>query len=257
MNLQTGKSKTLKILLNIFIILVCFISLAAVSCPYEIEPSIDIPSYDAIALFNLPGFGIGVNIGNTLDSIGTNSWLAGETGWGNPPITRDFVRALKNHGYKTIRLPVTWAENIGPAPSYTIRPAFMSRVEEVVNWILAEDMFCILNIHHDGGHSDKSWILNMSTNETATLNMFNIVWTQIAERFKNASDKFIFPVYKAIPSWTSQPRAAISSISAVVETPPATVTWQETASRSLRTGSRSIPVMVPSRSTQVKSNSEA
>ncbi|HEY4156709.1 MAG TPA: hypothetical protein VGM29_01385, partial [Polyangiaceae bacterium] len=45
--------------------------------------------------------GIGVNIGNTLDN--TTTW---ETGWGNPPITEDYVKALAAMGFKTIRLPV-------------------------------------------------------------------------------------------------------------------------------------------------------
>lgn len=173
-------------------------ALIAVSCPFDIE---DNTQYDPQVLLALPGFGVGINIGNTLDAIGTHTWHARETGWGNPPITRDFIKALKNHGYKTIRLPVTWAEYIGPAPDYLIGdcvftdcstcPNRMDRVEEVVNWILAEDMYCILNIHHDGGHSDKSWILDMSDNEAETLNKFNIVWNQIAIRFRDASDKLI------------------------------------------------------------------
>lgn len=136
-------------------------------------------------------FGIGINIGNTLDSIGTHTWLAGETGWGNPRITKEFIGALSAYGYKTIRLPVTWAENIGSSPRYTIDEAWMDRVEEVVNWILDEGLVCILNIHHDGGHADKSWILRISTNEDETLNQFKIVWRQIADRFRNSSQRLI------------------------------------------------------------------
>ncbi|MCL2804404.1 MAG: glycoside hydrolase family 5 protein [Treponema sp.] len=174
-------------LLFLFIPIVLVITLMAASCP----PPREMPEYDPAELLALPGFGIGINIGNTLDSIGTNTWLAGETGWGNPRITKGFIQALKGHGYKTIRLPVTWAENIGPAPAYTINAAWMNRVEEVVNWILEEDMYCILNLHHDGGHSDKSWILKMSTNEAEALHQFETVWNQIAQRFRNASDKLI------------------------------------------------------------------
>jgi len=158
-------------------------------------------SYDPAALFDLPGFGIGINIGNTLDAIGTNEWHSKETGWGNPMITREYIRALKGHGYKTIRLPVTWAEYIGPAPGYIIGdcvfnncrtcPNRMDRVEQVVNWILEEGLYCILNLHHDGGHSDKSWILDMSTNEAEALRKFETVWRQIAMRFRNTSDKLI------------------------------------------------------------------
>jgi endoglucanase len=142
---------------------------------------------------NLPGMGVGVNIGNTLDCIGTNTWTAGETGWGNPKITREFVKALKSYGYKTVRLPVTWAERMGPAPNYTIEKAWMDRVEEVVNWILEEGMYCILNLHHDGGEADKSWILGAATDRVGVSDRFAKVWKQIAGRFRNSSaDKLIF-----------------------------------------------------------------
>nr|AGS51668.1 cellulase [uncultured bacterium contig00026] len=178
----------MKKLINFLTLVLLAFALTAVSCPTDIG---DEAPGDAPALHALPGFGVGINIGNTLDSIGTNTWIAGETGWGNPMITRELIKALKAHGYKTIRLPVTWAENIGPAPKYVISEDWMDRVEEVVNWILAEDLYCILNLHHDGGTSDKSWILGMSTNESAVHIQFEIVWTQIAHRFRNASEKLI------------------------------------------------------------------
>ena len=138
--------------------------------------------------------GIGINIGNTLDAINNHvsETPAGETGWGNPPITREFIRALKNYGYATIRLPVTWAEYLGPAPNFQIASERMNRVEEVVNWILDEDMYCILNLHHDGGTSPKSWILKAGNDPQGITEQFKTVWRQIAARFSSASDKLIF-----------------------------------------------------------------
>ena len=138
--------------------------------------------------------GIGINIGNTLDAINNHvsNTPAGETGWGNPLITPEFIRALKNYGYTSIRLPVTWAEYLGPAPDYTIDAVRMNRVEEVANWILAEGLYCILNLHHDGGTSPKSWILNAGNDPEGTTKQFAAVWNQIAGRFSGASGKVIF-----------------------------------------------------------------
>ena len=171
--------------------------------PKQIQKSItdSLPVNPAMTF--VKNMGIGINIGNTLDAIGTHDWHSGENGWGNPNISRDFIRALKNHGYKTIRLPVTWAEYIGPAPDYKIGtcvfddcntcPNRMNRVEEVVKWIIAEDMYCILNLHHDGGHSDKSWILDAGDNPEKIADMFAKIWKQIAARFAGISqDKLIF-----------------------------------------------------------------
>ncbi len=58
--------------------------------------------------------GLGFNIGNSLDSWG------GETAWGNVAVNQAFIKALKNYGYKTVRLPVTWADKMGPSPHYLI-----------------------------------------------------------------------------------------------------------------------------------------
>ena len=187
----------------IFLIITILI-LTVFSCQTSSNRGLEVrgsTEYDPNVLLALSGFGLGINIGNTLDAIGTNEWHARETGWGNPPITQGLVQALKGHGFKTIRLPVTWAEYIGPAPNYQIGdcvfsncnscPNRMNRVEQVVNWILEEDLYCILNLHHDGGYSDKSWILDMAANEEETLRKFRAVWQQIALRFRNAPENLI------------------------------------------------------------------
>jgi endoglucanase len=159
--------------------------------PQMTRVSISAPVNPATELVR--NMGIGVNIGNTLDAIGNTQWVAGETGWGNPPITREYIRALKNYGYTTIRLPVTWAEYIGPGPDFFIEESRMSRVEEVVKWILGEGLYCIVNLHHDGGESDRSWILNAANDPDGVAKQLRAVWGQIARRFSGVSqDKLIF-----------------------------------------------------------------
>jgi endoglucanase len=171
--------------------------LAAVSCATGgsgyVKPELP-PAPEGSAMAFVRDMGIGINIGNTLDAINNHvsETPAGESGWGNPPITLEFIQALKNYGYTNIRLPVTWAEFIGPGPDYKIDETRMSRVEEVVNWILGEGLYCILNLHHDGGTSPKSWILNAGEDPDGTTAQFAAVWNQIARRFAGAGDKLIF-----------------------------------------------------------------
>jgi len=175
-----------KLLLLLSIVVLLF----ALSCPGEGDIKDEPPDF--------PGWGIGVNIGNTFDSLNTTN-VAGETGWGNPHVSRDYIKALKAHGFKTIRLPVSWVDYMGDAPKYTIEDTWMKRVEEVVNWILAEGMYCILNLHHDGGGdfgagknpSQKYWIKRIATNEDEISARFAAVWEQIAKHFNYASDKLI------------------------------------------------------------------
>jgi endoglucanase len=80
---------------------------------------------------------------------------------------------------------------MGDAPEYTIAESWMSRVETVVNWILDEDLYCILNLHHDGGEARKSWIRKLSTNEEKIIKQYEKVWIQIASRFCDFSEKLI------------------------------------------------------------------
>ncbi|MDR0455492.1 MAG: glycoside hydrolase family 5 protein [Treponema sp.] len=174
--------------MEMYRVLVILLAVLLLSCPGDGDVSNKPPVF--------PGWGIGVNIGNTFDSLNTTS-IAGETGWGNPPVERGYIKALKGHGFKTVRLPVSWVDYMDNAPNYTIDSTWMNRVEEVVNWILAEDMYCILNLHHDGGGTEtnnrKYWIKKIAIpeREDEVTDRFVKVWRQIATRFRGASDKLI------------------------------------------------------------------
>ncbi|MEK3868964.1 MULTISPECIES: cellulase family glycosylhydrolase [unclassified Paenibacillus] len=125
----------------------------------------------------------GWNLGNTLDSTGSD-----ETSWGNPRITRELIQQIAAQGYKSIRIPVTWDSHIGKAPDYTIEPAYLDRVEEVVNWALEAKLYVMINVHHDSW----MWISHMEKNHDEVLARYEAVWTQVAERFKNHSSKLMF-----------------------------------------------------------------
>lgn len=124
----------------------------------------------------------GWNLGNSLDAVGSD-----ETAWGNPPITQQLIQNVAAQGYKSIRIPVTWNAHIGPAPDYTINPAYLNRVEQVVNWALDEDLYVMINLHHDSW----VWISHMEQNRTQVRARYDAAWEQIAERFKNHSSKLM------------------------------------------------------------------
>jgi len=184
-----------------YLILLCVMTAVFVFTACKIKPDSDSDKPDVFtkpervisAKAFVKDMGLGFNIGNSLDSWG------GETAWGNVAITQAFIKALKGYGYKTIRLPITWAENLGPAPDYTIKTAWLDRVETIVNWCLDEGMYVIINIHHDGHGNSKSWIQNApkgypdnEANVTAVAKQLAAVWTQIAGRFYYAPDRLVF-----------------------------------------------------------------
>ena len=152
--------------------------------------------------------GIGINIGNTLDAIKSTSFdKDGETGWGNPKITREYIQTLKSYGYKTVKLPVTWTNHIDlNDPAYPVAPEWLSRVTEVVNWILDEGLYCIINMHHDAGiglgaleRLDFRWgEQNYEDVIDTGFPVFKSVWKQIAAGFKNTGEKLVFEGFNEV-----------------------------------------------------------
>jgi endoglucanase len=122
------------------------------------------------------------NLGNTLDAI------PDETSWGNPKVTRELFKTIRAEGFRSVRIPVTWTDHHSATAPYTIDAAFMSRVKQLVDWALAEDLYVVLNIHHDSWQ----WISKMPTDHDAVLARFNSLWTQIAERFRDAPRALLF-----------------------------------------------------------------
>lgn len=125
----------------------------------------------------------GWNLGNTLDATGPD-----ETSWGNPRVTREQLRQIRDDGFRSIRIPVTWTQHQGPAPDHTVSPAHMARVAEVVEWAVEEDLYVLLNVHHDSWQ----WVMDMPTRHTAVLNRFTATWEQIAEEFRDAPQEVLF-----------------------------------------------------------------
>lgn len=123
----------------------------------------------------------GINLGNTLDAV------PNETSWGNPPATQALMQQFAAAGYKSIRIPVTWKDHIGPAPTYTVDPAWMDRVQQVVDWAQGAGLYVMINMHHD-----SDWIKAMPANRELVLTRFTAVWMQISERFANHPATLMF-----------------------------------------------------------------
>jgi aryl-phospho-beta-D-glucosidase BglC (GH1 family) len=118
----------------------------------------------------------GWNLGNTLDA-------PNETAWGNPVVTQAFIQQIKAQGFKSIRIPVSWDNHVGPAPTYTVDPAWMNRVQQIVDWSLDAGLYVMLNMHHD-----SYWIRERPANY---LDRYSAIWSQIAPRFRDHSDKLM------------------------------------------------------------------
>jgi endoglucanase len=144
---------------------------------------------------------LGWNLGNSLDaSDASKADTAVETAWGNPLVTRELLQAISAAGFGAVRIPVTWIGRFGPGPSYTISPAFIKRVEQVVQYALDAKLYVIINIHHDGGNNVTGRWLSLvdasgqvtSANSTAVATQFKALWTQIATHFTPYGEHLMF-----------------------------------------------------------------
>ena len=132
--------------------------------------------------------GMGYNLANTFDSYSDykeiNSPEEQITLWGNKVPTKELFIKIKQYGFKTIRFPVTWLHFIDEAGK--VNPEWMCRVKEVVDWIIKEKMYCILNIHYDG---KKGFWLSKGV---AVKDRFKNLWHEISNEFKNYNKYLIF-----------------------------------------------------------------
>ena len=109
-----------------------------------------------------------INMGNMLEP-------EMEGAWGGAKIVAEDFERIKAAGFETVRIPVRWHNKTLQDAPWTVDPAWMDRVQTVVDQALAADLNVILNSHHfDPIHDDP----------LAVAEWHGAVWAQIAERFE-------------------------------------------------------------------------
>ena len=158
------------------------------------------------ALDAIANIGTGWNLGNTLDSCAANNGWIGkygakssdgsiapsvwETAWGQRVTTKAMIDKIKAAGFNAVRVPVSWEEHMSITTPYGVSDIWMNRVEEVVNYVLDNDMYCILNVHHDGGAN--GWVKANETYYNGYKDKFASLWMQIGQRFNKYNGKLLF-----------------------------------------------------------------
>lgn len=117
-----------------------------------------------------------------------------ETSANNLALTQKNVDVLKEYGFKNIRIPVAWSNLMDISEdgmTYTVNEAYMDRVEEVINYCLNDELYVIVNIHYDGDWWGQFGDEDESIRKMAWAR-YEQIWTQLAERYKEYSDRLIF-----------------------------------------------------------------
>lgn len=138
--------------------------------------------------------GLGWNIGNQLDAYANG--VANETCWGNGKATQQTFDRLKQMGFESVRIPVTWLGHVGSAPEYKIDEVWLGRVAELVEYAERAGLKTVINIHHDGANSNH-WLDVKGASRDKSVNtrvkaQLRSMWTQIAEKFKRKGEFLVF-----------------------------------------------------------------
>lgn len=172
------------------LLFVCSLLVSMNMCAADFESATD-------AVKNM---GLGWNLGNTLDANdGTKTWKTTEeheTCWGQPVTKPELLKMMKEAGFGAIRVPVTWYQEMDADGK--VNDAWMKRVKEVVDYVINNGMYCLLNVHHDtgaDGGSFKSWIKASGNNYKANKDKYEGLWKQIAEAFQDYDQHLLFEAY--------------------------------------------------------------
>lgn len=145
-----------------------FVFMLAASAYAQLSP------WDAVAQMQR-----GINLGNTLEP-------PREAGWNNPRAEEYYFDLYQQEGFDFVRVPVRWDEHTSKTAPYKIDPIWMARVEQILDWGLSRGLYVVVNTHHE------EWI--KSNYSQANRDRFDSIWSQIAVRFQNKSERLLFEI---------------------------------------------------------------
>lgn len=163
-----------------FTLLVCLAISVVASCNTSREvPSTD--KVDSLIAFKRNAYiGRGINFGNALEAPNEGAW--GLT------IKKSYIHAVADAGFNSVRLPVCWSAHTSYLAPYTINPAFLARVDTVIDWCLSRGLAVIITMHHFNDFYDDP------DNEKFN-SMFLTIWKQLSAHYlKYSHDKLFFEV---------------------------------------------------------------
>lgn len=186
------------ITLSLILAMILFLVPACADAPVQTE-GITVPVIENMKQFNIPendamalmkDMKCGWNLGNTFDAYnGYTLQVKGtamETSWVGAKTTRELIAAIKEAGFNTIRIPVSWHNHADE--NDVIDAAWLGRVQEVAGWALDEGMYVIVNVHHD---NDKKYFYPDADHMNRSVDYLTAVWTQMAEAFRDCDDHLI------------------------------------------------------------------
>lgn len=128
----------------------------------------------------------GINLGNCLSAPEEGSW--------QPHAAESYFDDVAAAGFNSVRIPVRWDEHTSRTAPYTVDPAWLARVAQVVDWALARGLVAIVNAH--GEH----WLIQQCSLEMESyptpelMTRFYEIWRQVAAHSQFHSEDLCFEI---------------------------------------------------------------
>jgi endoglucanase len=152
-------------------------ALALLCCALAVAPAVGdegrAPGRDAFHYNRL--LGRGINLGNALEAPREGEW--GLT------LKEEFFPLIRKAGFDSVRVPIRWSAHAQAKPPHRIDPAFFRRIDWVVDQALGNDLVAVINVHH---------YEELYAGPPAQKARFLALWNQIAERYRDRSDRLFF-----------------------------------------------------------------
>lgn len=144
----------------------------------------NLPTLNATATEVAKAIVAGINIGNTMECP------EGEGKWTDAKVNKDYIAGLKAAGFNAVRIPCAWDSHLTDRTAYTIDPAWLDRVDEVIGWCYENDMYVLLNCHWDGGWLEDN--IFDASKEAQIVAEQSAIWRQVAEKLAKYDSHLIF-----------------------------------------------------------------
>lgn len=111
-----------------------------------------------------------------------------ETSWVPHKTTKADIDAVAAAGFNAVRIPVRWEPHVRDHQTMEIDPAWINRVKEVVDWCLDNDMYVLINTHHEKWLESNPYY----SQQSKVNDMLSKLWTNIATAFADYDGRLAF-----------------------------------------------------------------
>lgn len=117
--------------------------------------------------------GVGFNLGKVFS----------QTIKSNITTVKSTIDSIKEAGFETVRIPVTWTEHIDTSTGNITDKEFLNELKEVVKYAIDKDLYVIINTQEDVGFfKDSLWDLS-DINSSDFQQQFLNLWTDTSNAF--------------------------------------------------------------------------